>query len=100
MPTFWVTRNGNRHQLVVEHLFATTEYLLKAVGVESSEDDDHLPSDTDGIDMLADAVVAGVLTWIQPGPISNLVSEYWYRPYVELIRLLRGHVSSLYDPSR
>ena len=103
MPTFWVEKSSQLHRSVAEKLFKRTGYILKDIGVESSTEVDEsiteVFSDTEGIDMLADAILAGVQLWIQQKRRSDLVSECWFDELVKLIELLRRHVaSSLVQP--
>jgi hypothetical protein len=103
LPTFWVEKSSQLHRSVAEKLFKRTGYILKDIGVESSTEVDEsiteVFSDTEGIDMLADAILAGVQLWIQQKRRSDLVSECWFDELVKLIELLRRHVaSSLVQP--
>jgi hypothetical protein len=101
LPTFWVERNYQLHRSVAERLFKRTGEILKDIGVDSSiEFDESMTevssdSDTEGIDLLVDAILAGVQVWMQQMLPSDLVLECWFDEFVKLIKLLRRCVSSL-----
>jgi hypothetical protein len=99
LSTFWVEKNYQHHRSVAKGLFKRTGDILKDIGVDSStevnESMEEVFSDTEGIDILTDAILAGVQIWRRQMVTSDVVSECWFDGFVKLIELLQMQVSSL-----
>lgn len=90
LPSFWL-QNGVVFQAVVGKILLRVIILLRDLGVDSLGDSEHLgsDSDTEGVDILCTAVLAGVQNWFWGRRPTDIHSEYWYRDFREVVKLLR-----------
>jgi hypothetical protein len=95
LPTFWVGINYKYQGAVVKNLCKRVHCLIQDIDIDSLDGLDvnkKISLDTEGIDMLADAILAGTHGWIRRPFAGDLVAESWLHPLIELIRQLRWHV--------
>ncbi|KAF7337901.1 Pkinase-domain-containing protein [Mycena venus] len=85
-PTFW-RESGSIHTTVFSKVLDRLIRVLKDLGLESEEDEDTngIIFDDEGIDLLASAVLVGILGCRSANPQS----QYWYPNLSEIVRLLR-----------
>jgi hypothetical protein len=93
LPTFWAENNCKYHGAVVKKLCERVCHLIQDVDIDLLDDiNKHITSDTEGIDILGDAILVGTYGWIRQSFAEDLVAEPWHRPLIELIQQLRWHV--------
>ncbi|KAJ7926155.1 caspase domain-containing protein [Mycena leptocephala] len=88
LPSFW-SQAGTMLESVVQKILLRTTVILRDLGVDSREEIETLSSDTEGIDILCAAVLAGVEGWLVGRQADELRAEYWYQEFRQVITLLR-----------
>ena len=91
--------NYHLQRFVVEKLCGETMRLVEDTGVDSADDENVgmlAPSDAEGIDRLADAIMVGGQDWTRQKLAINLVSERWFHCLLKLILALRRYVLHTY----
>ncbi|KAJ6605397.1 hypothetical protein DFH09DRAFT_1353851 [Mycena vulgaris] len=91
LPSFWV-QTGRAYEAVIKKILATFAMILKDLGVESLDDFDSaeiLGSDLEGIEILSEAILAGLHSWTQVKPSTGFPSQYWYSAAWQVFQLLR-----------
>ncbi|KAF7350237.1 hypothetical protein MVEN_01327100 [Mycena venus] len=94
LPSFWTQKDFPFQSVimfesVVKKILLHIIVLLQDLGLDSHEEIETASFDTEGIDILCAAVLAGVEGWL-PGrqDVTHSV-EYWYRDFRRIIDLLR-----------
>ena len=92
MPTFWDDAQYKDQCFAVEKLCTRTVELIKDTGL-TSDDLENEPGqlasmDLDGIDLLADSILAGVETWMKKKEADELRAGCWVETFSTLIILL------------
>ena len=92
MPTFWDDARYKDQCFVVEKLCTRAVELIKDTGL-TSDDPENEPGrlasmDLDGIDLLADSILAGVETWMKKKEADELRAGCWVETFSTLIILL------------
>ena len=100
MTTFWEDFRYKTQCIAVKKLCMRVVELIEDTGVGSDDVEiipDQLASiDLDGIDLLADAILFGVESWIIRKGGDELRTECWVETFLGLISLLRRWTFSLY----
>jgi hypothetical protein len=66
LPTFWAENNYKYHGAVVKKLCERVCHLIQDVDIDLLDDiNKHITSDTEGIDILGDAILVGTYGWIR-----------------------------------
>ncbi|KAF7345420.1 hypothetical protein MVEN_01560000 [Mycena venus] len=86
LPTFW-QQSGPIHARAFSKILDYVVCLLNDLELDSGEDEtpSDKVSDNEGIDSIASAILVGVLSWRMP----DTESQFWYRRFTEIVRLLR-----------
>ena len=92
MPTFWEDAQYKYQCFAIEKLCTRTVELIKDTGL-TSDDLENEPGqlasmDLDGIDLLADSILAGVETWMKKKEVDELRAGCWVEKFSTLIILL------------
>ena len=92
MPTFWEDAQYKDQCFAVEKLCMRMVELIKDTGL-TSDDLENEPGqlasmDLDGIDLLADSILAGVETWMKKKEADELRAGCWVEKFSTLIILL------------
>jgi hypothetical protein len=74
---------------VVPKILLKIIVILRDLGVDSHEEIETLSFDTEGIDILCAAVLAGVEGWLVGRQADELTAEYWYQEFRQVVTLLR-----------
>jgi hypothetical protein len=77
---------------VVQKILLRTTVIIRDLGVDSREEIETLSFDTEGIDILCAAVLAGVEGWLVGRQADDLSADYWYQRFYQVISLLRQWV--------
>ncbi|KAJ7118138.1 hypothetical protein C8R44DRAFT_923364 [Mycena epipterygia] len=91
LPSFWL-QSGIMHRAVVQKILVRTSLLLKDLGVDSRHSDEATPgvlSDTEGVDILCEILLARIQTWLLHGSSSAITHETWYPSLFHFVQLLR-----------
>ena len=100
MTTFWEDSRYKTQCIAVKKLCMRVVELIEDTGLGSDDVEiipDQLASiDLDGIDLLADAILFGVESWIIRKGGDELRTECWVETFLGLISLLRRWTFSLY----
>ncbi|KAJ6572088.1 hypothetical protein B0H19DRAFT_1231662 [Mycena capillaripes] len=91
LSSFWV-QTGSFYESVVRKILVKTKTLLEDLGLDSPDIDPTIAiaeADTEGIDILCQALVLGVRSWILEKPVAELMSQYWYQGVWRVLQLLR-----------
>lgn len=93
LPTFWAENNYKYHGAIIKKLCKRVCHLIQDVDIDLPDDiNKHITSDTEGIDILGDAILVGTYGWIWQSFTEDLVAEPRNRPLIELIQQLQWHV--------
>ncbi|KAJ7115337.1 hypothetical protein C8R44DRAFT_739924 [Mycena epipterygia] len=91
LPSFWI-QTGSIYEAVIKKLFSTLAVLLKDIGVDSMDVSDSvytMKSDPEGLDILSEAVLAGLKGWTLGKPPAGYTSHFWYSEAWQVLQLLR-----------
>ncbi|KAF7369323.1 hypothetical protein MVEN_00260600 [Mycena venus] len=88
LPSFWL-QTGPIFEVVVRKILLRMVLLFKDLGLDSLEECEDKSSDTEGIDILCEAVLDGVQGWFAGRGPDEICDEYWYQHFREVIKLLR-----------
>jgi hypothetical protein len=83
---------GSSYESVIKKILARARLTLEDLGLDSVDIDPpsvNLHADTEGIDILCQALVNGVHTWMAGKSTAELMSEYWYSGLWQVLQLLR-----------
>ncbi|KAF7368666.1 hypothetical protein MVEN_00190900 [Mycena venus] len=91
LRSFWA-QTGPSYESLVKKILVRTQTILEDLGLDSPDigaPDITVESDTDGIDILCQALVHGVRSWMAGKSAAGLALEYWYRGTWHVLQLLR-----------
>ena len=93
MPTFWEDARYKVQCIAVKRLCMRVAELIEDTGL-TSDNPENVPGqlalmDLDGIDLLADSILAGVETWMGKKEADELRAGCWVEIFSTLIILLR-----------
>ena len=92
MPTFWEDAWYKDQCFAVKRLCTRTVELIEDTGLASdnieNEPGQLASMDLDGIDLLADSILAGVETWMKKREADELRAGCWVEKFSTLITLL------------
>lgn len=94
LPSFWI-QTGSIYEAVIKKLLSTLTVLLKDLGVDCMnvfDSVDTMRSDPEGLDILFEAILAGLQSWTLGKPASGFASQYWYSGAWQVLQLLRQYV--------
>ena len=92
MLTFWKDGQRTAQCVAVKRLCTGVVELIEDTGI-TSDNLENIPGqlasmDLDGIDLLADSILAGVEGWIKTKGTDELRTECWFETFLRLITLL------------
>ncbi|KAJ7825519.1 hypothetical protein B0H13DRAFT_1918609 [Mycena leptocephala] len=97
LPGFWLDM-GNVHSDVANKLCSEMVRILKDIGADILTlgpidiDESDPPFDYDGVDLLATAVLTGLLSWFRKLDKEHY-AQPWYDGFRKFLHILRGQVS-------
>ncbi|KAJ7926166.1 hypothetical protein B0H13DRAFT_2265946 [Mycena leptocephala] len=80
LPSFW-SQTGTMFESVVQKILLRTTVILRDLGVDSREEIETLSFDTEAIDILCAAVLAGIEGWLVGRQADDVSAEYWYQEF-------------------
>ena len=94
LPAFWAKEYYQLQRYVVEKLCSRTVSLIEDIDIDAPAVDGYtrISWDTEGIDILAAAILSGVQGWIQRQLAADLKAEPWFCGLLELTEQLRRQV--------
>ncbi|KAF7347124.1 Serine/threonine protein kinase [Mycena venus] len=96
---FWLD-TGSVHSDVARKLCVKMVQVLKDIGVDvipSAESmEPESPFDYEGVDLLADKVLAGIISWFSGLQPATWILQPWYAHFREVVQLLRWRVFALF----
>ncbi|KAJ7448364.1 hypothetical protein FB451DRAFT_1567286 [Mycena latifolia] len=92
LPTFWL-ESGPVHRMVLKKILIRLEFVLRDLGLDTPQIDGDAAADiigdTEGIDLLATAILTEICSWNN----SGVESECWYESLGTVVGLLRGSIA-------
>jgi hypothetical protein len=89
--SFW-EQTGPLYQSIVMKILVKAKKLLEDLGLDSPDINPRIATveaDTEGIDILCQALMQGVRSWMMDKGAADLASEYWYPHIWQVLQLLR-----------
>ncbi|KAJ7767948.1 hypothetical protein DFH07DRAFT_808170 [Mycena maculata] len=101
LPRFWL-EPGSVHSDVARKLCIKMVQVLKDIGVDDIPSTESMkpesPFDYEGVDLLAEKIVAGIIGWFSELELAAWILQPWYPHFREVIQLLRWPRSALLLP--
>ncbi|KAF8209028.1 ras family-domain-containing protein [Mycena galopus ATCC 62051] len=101
LPGFWMNM-GSVHTDVARKLCAEMVRVLKDISIDILPSEEFLrseaPFDYDGVDMLADAILVGISSWLRQINPTEWPLQPWHLHLREVVHLLRGPISGTLLP--
>ncbi|KAF8197207.1 ras family-domain-containing protein [Mycena galopus ATCC 62051] len=101
LPGFWMNM-GSVHTDVARKLCAEMVRVLKDISIDILPSEEfprsEAPFDYDGVDVLADAILVGISSWLRQMNPTEWPLQPWYLHLREVVHLLRGPISAALLP--
>ncbi|KAF8185488.1 P-loop containing nucleoside triphosphate hydrolase protein, partial [Mycena galopus ATCC 62051] len=101
LPGFWMNM-GSVHTDVARKLCGEMVRVLKAISIDILPSEEfprsEVPFDYDGVDVLADAILVGISSWLRQMNPTEWPLQSWYLHFREGVHLLRGPISAALLP--
>jgi hypothetical protein len=95
LPGFWMNM-GSVHIDVARKLCAEMVRVLRDISIDILPSEEsprsEAPFDYDGVDVLAEAILVGISSWLRQINPTEWALQPWYRHLREVVHLLRGYV--------
>jgi hypothetical protein len=94
LPGFWSDAESVTRHDVARKLCSAMVEVLQDLRVdidqpEDSKDEETLPSDPEGVDFLADAILTGMSDWLNKIDAVKWPHQPWYGKLIDVVGLLR-----------
>ncbi|KAJ7217426.1 ras family-domain-containing protein [Mycena rebaudengoi] len=101
LPGFWMNM-GSVHSDVTRKLCVEMVLVLRDMSIDILPSEEfprsEAPFDYDGVDLLADAILVGISSWLKKINPTEWALQSWYLCLVEVVHLLRGPTSAALLP--
>ncbi|KAF8185512.1 P-loop containing nucleoside triphosphate hydrolase protein [Mycena galopus ATCC 62051] len=101
LPGFWMNM-GSVHTDVARKLCGEMVRVLKDMAIDILPSEEfprsEVPFDYDGVDVLADAILVGISSWLRQMNRTEWPLQPWYLHLREVVHLLRGPISAALLP--
>ncbi|KAJ7837306.1 hypothetical protein B0H13DRAFT_1912557 [Mycena leptocephala] len=101
LPGFWMNM-GSVHTDVARKLCAEMVRVLKDISIDIHPSEEfprsEAPFDYDGVDVLADAILVGISSWLRQINPTEWPLQPWYFHLRQVVHLLRGPISAALLP--
>ncbi|KAJ7635371.1 hypothetical protein FB45DRAFT_865890 [Roridomyces roridus] len=93
LRSFWV-QTGPSYEILTDKIFVKVKMVLEDRGLDCPDTEEDatgivVSADSDGIDILCEALLNGLHTWISHKSLVGIVSEHWYQGARQVLQLLR-----------
>ncbi|KAJ7282210.1 hypothetical protein C8J57DRAFT_1294846 [Mycena rebaudengoi] len=101
LPGFWMNMGGV-HSDVARKLCVEMVLVLRDMSIDILPSEEfprsEAPFDYDGVDLLADAILVGISSWLREINPTEWALQPWYLCLREVVHLLRGPISAALLP--
>ncbi|KAJ7828966.1 hypothetical protein B0H13DRAFT_2436659 [Mycena leptocephala] len=93
LPGFWIEMGSTIYQEVARKICSTMVGVLQDLRVDIDQLEDttepEAPSDYEGVDLLADAILTGISDWLRNMDAAKWRHQLWYGKFLDVVGLLR-----------